>query len=117
MNNVYNYLKENQPVPKSKAINDTLLTVLMTLEGAVLKNKDYFLEEQLREFTSIYAQSNGWVRYIKKQFLKEIGISLGDLKRELKLLEAEGLICYHRFAQQTFIELIDVQQTEKNLED
>lgn len=113
LNNVCKYLKENQPTKESKEVNETLLTVLMSLEGAYLKYKEPFIEQQLKNFAGIYAQSNGWVRYIKKQFLKEIGISLGDLKRELKILEAEGRIQYHRFAQQTFIELIDVQENEK----
>lgn len=103
---IYTYLKEKQPTKQPDEVTDALLVVLMALEGSYLKTKNLFLEQQLKTFGLIYGEANGWVQYTKKRFLKENEMPLGELKRELKFLEAEGYIQYHRFAQQTFIELI-----------
>ena len=110
MSAVCNYLKEMEKPRQQREVRDALLVALMSLEVTYNRTKNDYLFLHLKDFGLVYGEANGWVHYTKKKFLKDIQISLGDLKRELKLLEAEGRIRYHRLAHQTFIELIEETQ-------
>ena len=110
MSVVCDYLKTKKKCKQQKEVIDALLVALMSLEVTYNRTKSDYLFLQLKDFGLVYGEANGWVHYTKKNFLKEMQISLGDLKRELKLLEAEGRIRYHRLAHQTFIELVEETQ-------